>query len=171
MPQIESLCYVYILYSPSKDKFYVGYTCQLADRFLRHQSGRSKSSKAGRPWLLVYLEGFETSKQAYQREVQIKRRKSRNYLLELISGHKANPFSKRALARAPRASGKVAGSTPKCYTKGPCGSPSRGGMSHLLHRYPPVKRRCFRGQNPGRTGKLYPPWPLFPGKSLYHDPE
>jgi putative endonuclease len=92
MPQIESLCYVYILYSPSKDKFYVGYTYQLADRFLRHQSGRSKSSKAGRPWLLVYLEGFETSKQAYQREVQIKRRKSRNYLLELISGHKANPF-------------------------------------------------------------------------------
>jgi putative endonuclease len=90
--KLKAYCYVYILYSPSKDKFYVGYTCQLADRFLRHQSGRSKSSKAGRPWLLVYLEGFETSKQAYQREVQIKRRKSRNYLLELISGHKANPF-------------------------------------------------------------------------------
>ena len=92
MPQSKSPCHVYILYSPKKDRFYVGYSCQLADRIQRHQSGRSKSTKSGRPWLLVYLEGFDDSGMAYQREKQIKRRKSRKYLLELAKGYTANPF-------------------------------------------------------------------------------
>ncbi len=54
-------CYTYILYSETKDRYYVGYSCQLADRKARHQLGYSKSTKSGRPWLVVYLEPFPNS--------------------------------------------------------------------------------------------------------------
>ncbi|MTB51768.1 GIY-YIG nuclease family protein [Lewinella sp. W8] len=89
---MKSSCFVYVLYSPSKDRFYVGYTRQLADRFQRHQTGRSKSTKSGSPWLIVYLERFDNASVAYQRETQIKRRKSKDYLRELADGYIANPF-------------------------------------------------------------------------------
>ncbi|MEM6769999.1 MAG: GIY-YIG nuclease family protein [Bacteroidota bacterium] len=89
---METQCFVYILYSHSKDKFYVGYTCQLAERFVRHQSGYSKSTKSGRPWVIAYLERFANASSAYQRELQIKRKKSRRYLQELANSYHANPF-------------------------------------------------------------------------------
>jgi len=84
--------FVYVLFSPSKDRFYVGYSGQLADRFKRHQQGRSKSTKSGRPWVIAYLEKFEDSSAAYQREIQIKKQKSRRYLQDLANNHEANPF-------------------------------------------------------------------------------
>jgi len=84
--------YLYILYSPAKDKYYIGYTGQLADRFQRHQQGRSKSTKAGRPWLIAYLERFDDSTDAYQREAFIKKQKSRIYVQALVDSYRANPF-------------------------------------------------------------------------------
>ncbi|SEQ41067.1 GIY-YIG nuclease family protein [Neolewinella agarilytica] len=84
--------YVYILYSPTKDKYYIGYTGQLTDRFQRHQQGRSKSTKAGRPWLIAYLERFDDPTGAYRRESYIKKQKSRKYVQALVDSYHANPF-------------------------------------------------------------------------------
>jgi putative endonuclease len=84
--------FVYILYSPSKDKYYVGYTGQLSDRFERHQQGRSKSTKPGRPWLIAYLEAFDNATAAYQRETEIKKKKSRAYIQQLVNSYRANPY-------------------------------------------------------------------------------
>ena len=63
---------VYILFSKSTQKFYVGFTCDLEDRLTRHNDLRSKSTKSGTPWVLVYTEHFESSPKAKTREKQIK---------------------------------------------------------------------------------------------------
>jgi putative endonuclease len=55
------------------------------DRLLRHNSGRSKYTKIGIPWQLVYLEEFKNKTEAYRRELEIKKKKSRNYIERLIA--------------------------------------------------------------------------------------
>jgi putative endonuclease len=55
------------------------------DRLLRHNSGRSKYTKFGVPWQLVYLEEFKNKTEAYRRELEIKKKKSRNYIERLIA--------------------------------------------------------------------------------------
>ena len=75
---------VYILYSSHVDQYYVGHTQNIDDRLSRHNSGRSLSTKKGKPWILVYTETFETRSEAMLREKAIKQMKSRTYLKQLI---------------------------------------------------------------------------------------
>jgi putative endonuclease len=75
---------VYILYSSNVDQYYVGHTQNIDDRLSRHNSGRSLSTKKGKPWNLVYTETFETRSEAMLREKAIKKMKSRTYLEQLI---------------------------------------------------------------------------------------
>ena len=64
--------YVYILWSENWQRFYVGSTGDLADREERHNSGRSKATKGGIPWVLVHSESFATRAEAVRREREIK---------------------------------------------------------------------------------------------------
>jgi putative endonuclease len=75
---------VYILYSSHLDQYYVGHTQNIEDRLSRHNSGRSLSTKKGKPWILVYTETFETRSEAMLREKAIKQMKSRTYLEQII---------------------------------------------------------------------------------------
>ena len=77
---------VYILYSKSLDRYYTGHTANIEDRFLRHNKGRSKATKAGIPWIIVHTEAFESKSIAYKRELEIKAKKSRTYIEKLIAG-------------------------------------------------------------------------------------
>ena len=77
---------VYILYSDNLDQFYVGHTGNLDNRIKRHNQGRSKSTKTGVPWKLMYSEKFDSKSEAYQREMYIKRMKSRTFIEKLITG-------------------------------------------------------------------------------------
>ncbi|NLT52127.1 MAG: GIY-YIG nuclease family protein [Ignavibacteria bacterium] len=77
--------YTYILYSKSIDKFYTGHTQILLQRLDRHNSGWGKFSSRGIPWELVYFEEFEEKNTAIKRENEIKRKKSRRYIEELVS--------------------------------------------------------------------------------------
>ncbi|HKI46712.1 MAG TPA: GIY-YIG nuclease family protein [Balneolales bacterium] len=79
--------YVYILYSRSRDRFYTGQTDDVGDRFIRHNQGRSKATKSGRPWLLAYAESYPTRSEAMRREKEIKGKKSREYIIELIKNY------------------------------------------------------------------------------------
>ena len=79
--------HMYILYSESRDRYYIGSTGNLQDRLLKHNSGGNKSTKAGRPWKLVYTENFSTSRDAVAREQAIKRKKRRSYIEWLIDNH------------------------------------------------------------------------------------
>jgi putative endonuclease len=77
--------YVYMLYSAVVDRYYVGQTSNLDDRLKRHNQGRSKYTKSGIPWNLVYKERFETSSEAKERESVIKSSSSREELVRFIS--------------------------------------------------------------------------------------
>ena len=74
----------YILYSKSRDKYYIGYTSSLESRVQKHNLGGTASTRTGKPWNLVYSEEFETKTEALKREKYIKRMKSRTYIERLI---------------------------------------------------------------------------------------
>ena len=77
--------YVYILYSPSRDKYYTGHTGDnLEERLRKHNSDHKGFTGGSGDWQLVCRESYETKKEAYARELQIKNRKSRKYLEELV---------------------------------------------------------------------------------------
>jgi putative endonuclease len=78
------MAWVYILYSKKIDKYYVGACTDLDRRFYEHNLGRSKFTSTGIPWELVYCEEWEDLVLAKQRELKIKKMKSRIYIQELI---------------------------------------------------------------------------------------
>jgi putative endonuclease len=76
---------VYIIYSQSKDRYYIGYTHNLEERLSKHNSGATPSTRPGIPWILVYREEYGDKTSAIIREIQIKKMKSRKYIEKLIS--------------------------------------------------------------------------------------
>ena len=78
---------VYILKSSVTDKYYIGQTSDIDRRLLYHNSGYSKSTKAGIPWKLVYSENFDTRQQAMNREAELKKYKSRVMIEKIIGEH------------------------------------------------------------------------------------
>ncbi len=77
--------YMYILYSEKLDKYYVGVCIDLERRLYEHSIGHSKFTSTGVPWIIAYKEEFETLQEAKKRESQIKKMKSRKYIVELIA--------------------------------------------------------------------------------------
>jgi putative endonuclease len=52
---------VYVLYSPSFDKIYIGHTSDLEARLRSHNEESTKGyTKRYRPWEVVYTENYET---------------------------------------------------------------------------------------------------------------
>ena len=76
---------VYIIYSLSIDRYYVGYTNDLIRRFNEHNRKKGKFTDQGIPWKLVHQEDFELKSDAMNREKFIKAQKSRKFILSLIS--------------------------------------------------------------------------------------
>jgi putative endonuclease len=77
--------YVYILYSKSIDKYYVGQTYDLDMRIFRHSFKTTKYTKRADDWNLVYKEEFANRSLAMNGEKEIKSKKSREYIEKLIS--------------------------------------------------------------------------------------
>ena len=75
---------VYILFSEKWNQYYVGSTQDLEKRLEIHNNGRNKSTKGGAPYTLKYLEEFIDVAAARRRELEIKKKKSRNYIEWLI---------------------------------------------------------------------------------------
>ncbi|MDQ6472900.1 GIY-YIG nuclease family protein [Flavobacterium sp. LHD-80] len=76
---------VYILFSESKNKFYIGFTSNLGERLIRHNQKSKGFTGNVNDWRIVYTEKYETKELAHKRELQIKSWKSRIKLQELIS--------------------------------------------------------------------------------------
>ena len=72
--------YVYIIQSEYDGSYYIGSTNNLTDRIERHNQGRSKYTKPKRPWQLVYCEEFASRSEAQKREIEIKNRKSKDFI-------------------------------------------------------------------------------------------
>ncbi len=80
------MCYiVYILFSPSLDKYYTGYTENITNRISQHNSGISTFTAKASDWVIKYSESFPTRDAAMKREKEIKSKKSRKYIEWLIS--------------------------------------------------------------------------------------
>ncbi|MCB0478966.1 MAG: GIY-YIG nuclease family protein [Crocinitomicaceae bacterium] len=79
--------FVYILYSPSINKYYVGQTTNIENRLKFHNSKEYNKiwTKRGIPWTLVYKEEYESRSESMQREKFIKKQKSRIYIEKLIA--------------------------------------------------------------------------------------
>lgn len=77
---------VYIIKSEKLDKFYIGYTNDIADRICHHNSGANRSTCNGRPWKIVYQEQFFDKRLAWLRERQIKLYKGGEAFKKLING-------------------------------------------------------------------------------------
>ncbi len=74
----------YILFSEKLNKYYVGSTSDIVRRLGEHNRGKEKFTSTGIPWKLIYKESFEELKQARQRELYIKKMKSRKFIETLV---------------------------------------------------------------------------------------
>ncbi|MEO0075998.1 MAG: GIY-YIG nuclease family protein [candidate division WOR-3 bacterium] len=78
--------FVYILFSPSLNKYYIGYTADSLDERLRkHNSPHKGFTSAANDWTIVYTESFSSKSEAIKREKFIKKLKSRKFIQKLIS--------------------------------------------------------------------------------------
>lgn len=77
--------YVYILYSPSLSKFYVGETANLENRIEQHNSGFYNTSftKQVIDWKLFYFIECNSRSEARKIETHIKKMKSKTYIQNL----------------------------------------------------------------------------------------
>ena len=78
------MAFMYILYSGKLDKYYVGACSDLDRRLYEHNIGHSKFTSLGIPWVVMYKEEYPDLNIAKNREAEIKKKKSRKYIEELI---------------------------------------------------------------------------------------
>ncbi len=79
--------YIYILYSPTSDIFYIGYSANYKNRMNQHNSSEKDTfSKKHRPWLLkAVFEAGRDKSDVMRIEKFIKKQKSRTLIERMIS--------------------------------------------------------------------------------------
>jgi putative endonuclease len=78
--------FVYVLYSPSAGKCYVGSTSNLESRLLSHNVlGTKDWTKRYRPWNLVYTESYGSKSSALKREKELKTGVGREFIRKILS--------------------------------------------------------------------------------------
>lgn len=75
--------YVYILYSSSLNRYYVGQTAEAESRLQRHNKGLVRSTKIGVPWTRVWLKEVRDRSEAMILEKKIKGRGAKRYLNDI----------------------------------------------------------------------------------------
>lgn len=63
---------VYILYSESADRFYIGQTADIYDRIKRHNAGSEKATAPYTPWQVVWTTQKATRAEAMELEKKLK---------------------------------------------------------------------------------------------------
>ena len=65
------------------NKTYVGYTNNIKNRLIKHNSNRGAKSTKGHKWILIYKKRFKTKNKAMSFEYKLKKdRKNRKKILE-----------------------------------------------------------------------------------------
>jgi putative endonuclease len=77
--------YIYILYSSTLKKKYIGSTSNLRERLNRHNSGRSNFTSLGRPWKLIYYSAFLSKIDALREEIFLKSGQGRKRIKYLLT--------------------------------------------------------------------------------------
>ncbi len=77
--------YTYVLYSTKDKKLYIGWTCDLRNRFAEHNKGLVTSTRDRRPFELIYYEACVLKSDAIKREKSLKTGFGRAYLKRRLS--------------------------------------------------------------------------------------
>lgn len=81
---------VYVIASFTKGlRFHVGFTSDLERRLNEHNAGKTKSTKAYRPWSLFLTETFDSRELARNREKYLKSGSGKEYIKKIWSGSSA----------------------------------------------------------------------------------
>ena len=70
---------VYVIYSESVNKYYIGQTSNLTRRIEEHNTRNDRYTSNKGPWKLMYFEEFESRSEAMKREKFFKTGKGREY--------------------------------------------------------------------------------------------
>jgi len=76
--------YVYALFSEKLNKRYIGSTRDVSNRLKEHNNGKSKFTKAGVPWKLIYQESHQSNHEARRRELFLKSGIGRKLLDQIV---------------------------------------------------------------------------------------
>jgi putative endonuclease len=77
---------VYILWSETLQKYYIGYSSDPNERLKKHNRKSRGFTSAGRPWVLVYSELHGSKEAAMKREKELKQWKDSKRIQRLIAG-------------------------------------------------------------------------------------
>ena len=72
--------YVYVLVSLMDNSWYIGYTSNLDERIIQHNSGRTITTSKKMPWEILYYEVSFNKQDAIDREKYLKSGVGRRYL-------------------------------------------------------------------------------------------
>ena len=79
-PPFRNMFYTYVLKSTSIKRNYFGSSSNLTKRLHSHNAGKVRSTKAFRPWKVIYFEVFENKSDALKRELFFKSIDGYNFL-------------------------------------------------------------------------------------------
>ena len=85
LPANKTIYYVYILKSLVNGKHYIGYTHDIFERLKMHNIGKVRSTKAYKPYKLIYKEEFDDKTIARRRELFLKSGCGRDFIKSLLS--------------------------------------------------------------------------------------
>lgn len=76
--------YVYAIKSTVRNYIYVGMTNNINRRIEEHNNGKNRSTKAYKPFVLIYSEECNTREHAREREIYLKSGVGKEFLKRLI---------------------------------------------------------------------------------------
>lgn len=76
--------FVYILYSKSINRYYIGSSEDPEKRLIKHLANHSGFTGKAKDWIICYKESFQNRLEALKREREIKKWKSRKMIEDLI---------------------------------------------------------------------------------------
>jgi len=134
--RIGFVYYFYVLKSKKTSRFYYGLTSDLKRRLEEHNEGKSRSTKRGRPWKLVYYEAYLSVDDARRRELSVKNYGNvltyiKRRISESIKVAPANYVPAAAVIRRVQALSGIIGRKEFCRRPLKFCSKSRGSTSEL----------------------------------------
>ena len=85
---MNSIWFVYALYSTSHNRIYIGMSKRVEERLSEHNHGKVRSTKSFVPWLKVYEKKIGSRKEAREYEKHLKTTVGRRMIKEIIKTKK-----------------------------------------------------------------------------------
>ena len=81
---LKLMACTYLIFSNSANHFYIGSTKEIDSkrRLTSHNHGKTKSTKSGRPWQLIFEEQYISYTEARKREIFLKSGVGRRWIAE-----------------------------------------------------------------------------------------